>query len=211
MEAIKQACQILGVPETASLATIEAAFLKKQEEYRADPGSDPWDFQDVQQAFRTLRESHRKGVHTRTGTSKTRAAKEVSPPAPVPLPKQKITNSKPVEMPKHLVWQTFFRELPLQNETSVFVLVNVLDIFMTWGLLKVGGIETNPIANYFLQRWGFDGMIALKMLSVAFVVVLVQQIATRDLTKAKRLLIAGTAIVFTVVVYSGVLLSRTMR
>ncbi|WP_417749947.1 DUF5658 family protein [Rosistilla oblonga] len=222
MDAIKQACRVLGVDEAASAAQIEAVYREKESRYQADPGSDPWDFQQVQQAYQILRrraaaatvpapsaaaksqpqafrDSPAKDARRSPGSAAPRSFQELPPAAASP------------EMPKHLLWQTFFRELPLQSETSYFLLANLLDVFMTYGLLKFGGIETNPIANYFLQRWGFDGMIALKMGSVAFVVILVQQIAVRDLTKARRLLIAGTAIVFAVVVYSGVLLSRVIR
>ncbi|WP_145348575.1 DUF5658 family protein [Rosistilla ulvae] len=201
---------------------IEAAFRRKEAEYQADPGSDPWDFQQVKEAYQTLRK--RDSATLRTATSATTkppspstlaAKKEETIQSDTSVPPRPFDRRPPepesAKNPPHLVWQAFFRELPLQQETTYFLLANLLDIFMTYGLLKFGGIETNPIANYFLQRWGFDGMIALKMGSVAFVVVVVQQIAVRDLTKARRLLIAGTAIVFAVVVYSGVLLSRILR
>ena len=51
----------------------------------------------------------------------------------------------------------WMRPLPLQDETATFILVNVLDIFVTYLLLSIGGTEANPIARFFLYRWGFDG------------------------------------------------------
>lgn len=197
----KQAYEILEISESASAAAIEAAYREKERAFQSDPGSDPWDFQQVQAAYELLQQ---RALVPGDRTPQLPNAASLKQPTYTAKPE-----SPPVA--KHLVWQAFFRELPLQNETSIFVLVNVLDIFMTWGLLRFGGIETNPIANYVLQRWGFDGMIMLKMASIAFVALLVQKIATHDLVKARRVLILGTAIVFAVVVYSGILLSRTLR
>ena len=65
-----------------------------------------------------------------------------------------------------------------------------------------GMMEANPIANFFLDRWGFSGMIAFKMAIVAFVCVLSQIIAKSNLQRARMLLWLGIIIVGSVVVYS---------
>ena len=104
--------------------------------------------------------------------------------------------------------QLGFRQLPLQNETTLFILVNVLDIFMTYILIRFGGIEANPIARFFLNRWGFAGMIFFKLGMVAFITVLSQVIARRNLQTARRLLQFGTLIVAIVVVYGLILFVR---
>ncbi|GAB5402566.1 MAG: hypothetical protein Aurels2KO_07970 [Aureliella sp.] len=100
--------------------------------------------------------------------------------------------------------------LPLQNETTYFILVNVLDIFMTYLLLNLGAVEANPIANYFIGRWGFAGMIVFKLVIVAAVCVISQVVATRNMRYARGLLWIGIAVVGCVVVYSLRLLTGQM-
>ncbi len=102
-----------------------------------------------------------------------------------------------------LEWRNLFAgELPLQTETSMFILVNVLDIFMTRLLLAYGAIEANPVANFFLQLWGFNGMIVFKLLMVSFVCLIAQVVATKRKATGRWLLIAGSLIVGAVVIYS---------
>jgi hypothetical protein len=110
----------------------------------------------------------------------------------------------------HGLWQVFFGHLPLQNETCVFILVNVLDIFATYALLRFGGLEANPIADYFFRRWNVKGMVVFKMAIVALVAILAQIIARRNLARASQVLILGTVIVTAVVLYSIYLLARRL-
>lgn len=106
------------------------------------------------------------------------------------------------------VWSRLVhQQLPLQNETCYFILVNVLDIVLTNMLLRQNAIEANPFAAYVLHRFGFNGMIAFKMVIVAFVCVLAQYLATRKFHYARFILLAGTVIVGGVVVYSAILYS----
>ena len=53
------------------------------------------------------------------------------------------------------IWQILFRrKLPLEQETTWFIFVNVLDIFLTYLVLRQGGFtEGNPIARFFLYSW----------------------------------------------------------
>lgn len=101
----------------------------------------------------------------------------------------------------------FHRQLPLQNETTYFILVNVLDLFMTYLVLAVQGIEANPIAAFFLDRWGFPGMIAYKMVIVAVVCTISQVVAQRNMRYARGLLWLGIIVVGLVVLYSVRLLA----
>jgi amino acid permease len=84
----------------------------------------------------------------------------------------------------------------------MFILVNVLDIFMTRLLLAYGAIEANPIANFFLRFLGFNGMIVFKLLIVSFVCLIAQVVATKRKATGRGLLIAGTLLVAAVVAYS---------
>lgn len=101
-------------------------------------------------------------------------------------------------------WLHFFsRPLPLQDATVWFILVNCLDVFMTYILIRFGAIESNPVANYFLQQYGFAAMIYFKMTIVAFVCIVIQMLAWRNLAVAKRLIWVGILLVTAVVVYSA--------
>lgn len=102
----------------------------------------------------------------------------------------------------------FTGELPLQNEVTVFILVGVLDIFMTYILLRFGAVEANPFARPFLQRWGFNGLIFFKMMSITFVTVLAQVTAQYRMSSGRKILTYGTAIVGIVVIYSIMLLAQ---
>ncbi len=73
---------------------------------------------------------------------------------------------------------------------------------MTNILLRFNGMESNPIAQFFLAHWGFRGLIAFKMAMVAFVCLIAQLIASRHPTRARQMLYLGTIIVLAVVVYS---------
>ncbi len=98
----------------------------------------------------------------------------------------------------------------MQTEVSVFILVGVLDIVMTNLLLRHGAVEANPVARFFLNNWGFRGMIAFKMVTITFVIVIAQIVAQHKMSSAKRILYLGTAIVGIVVCYSAVLLLRKL-
>jgi len=112
---------------------------------------------------------------------------------------------------KSILHTLLSRSLPLESETARFILVNVLDIFMTWFLLwKWSGkfTESNPIADYFIDHWGIRGMVYFKMGMVAFIVVLSQIIAGKKPESARWLLNFTTLVVAGVVIYSFVLLIR---
>jgi len=108
------------------------------------------------------------------------------------------------DTPSSMGWLHFFsRPLPLQDATVWFVLANCLDVFMTYILIRFGAIESNPVANYFLQAYGFAAMIYFKMAVVAFICIVIQMLAWRNLPVATRLIWVATLIVSIVVVYSA--------
>ena len=95
------------------------------------------------------------------------------------------------------------QQLPLQNETTLFILLNVMDIFLTYLLIAgAGGQEVNPVANFFLRMGGFSALIAYKMSLVAFVCVVAQFIAKRNMLYARAIFWIGIAVVGFVVFYS---------
>ena len=109
-------------------------------------------------------------------------------------------------------WRRLFTgHLPLEEETTAFILVSVLDIVMTYFLLNSGRfVESNPVAAYFLNHWGENGMIYFKMAMTAFVCVISQFVALKKPGHAEFILKVGTLIVGGVVIYSLVMFIRTM-
>ena len=101
------------------------------------------------------------------------------------------------------------QSLPLERETGLFILASSLDVLTTWYLLYYGGtgdrawfVESNPIPRYFLYSWGFDALVYFKFALVAFVIVICQVIARRNLSVGRRVLNFATLLVTAVVVYS---------
>lgn len=106
-------------------------------------------------------------------------------------------------------WRKLLRgDLPLETETAWLLMVSVLDVVVTYLILRVGGREANPIANWFIRGWGVKGMVYFKFGVTAFVAVLTQIIAQQRPDVARRLLIFATCVVGGVVVYSAFLLVR---
>ena len=98
-----------------------------------------------------------------------------------------------------------FPKIRLESETAWFILASALDFAMTYIMLQhqeVQFVESNPIALFFINHWGIKGLLCFKLSVVAFVSLICQIIARHNLQLGRKVLIAGTAIVGTVVVYS---------
>jgi hypothetical protein len=113
------------------------------------------------------------------------------------------------------LWYTLFRlSLPLQRESALFVIVNVLDVMMTYLMLsdvpepegRAMFYESNPVARWFFVGWGLSGIVIFKFTMVAVVAVIAQIVALRQLQVGRRLLEFGTLVVSVVVLYSMYLL-----
>ena len=198
--------KILGVGNDATPQEIRKAYREKAQKHHPDQGGDSWAFQQVQDAFDQLSKQ-----------SESEAPFEAMQPSERPRPESthefetQNTEAEPVNTNKHAEghpnhgWRNLFTgQLPLQNQTTVFILINCLDIFMTHRLLfKVeGAVETNPIADFFIDKFDFYGAIGFKLLVVAVVCVIAQIVAIKKVKTAKFLLNAGSCIVGVVVIYS---------
>jgi hypothetical protein len=177
--------KVLGIEADASPQEVKRAYLAMAAKYHPDAGGDAWAFEQVRQAYEII--AH--GSHHSAGTSDV-AREAAGSPAPE---KQEVADSF------HSIWKG---PLPLQSETSWFILLNVLDIILTNILLRMNAVEANPFANYVLVRYGFTGMIAFKLASVAIVCILSQLVATKSMVKGKAILWLGSLIVAAVLLYS---------
>ena len=105
--------------------------------------------------------------------------------------------------PRSRVTSVFTSHFVLANETTVFILVNALDFFVTYVLLAwpgSAGVETNPIARMMFQ-WGFRYLIAFKFGMATLAVVCCEIVARRNHRLGQAVLIILTAVVAVVVVY----------
>jgi hypothetical protein len=105
----------------------------------------------------------------------------------------------------------FKHPLPLESETSWFLLLGVADLVVTFLLLRTGAAnESNPLARMVLLAGGLRGLIYYKCALLAVVAVLVQGIALKHPTTARTVLHVGIAAQWFVVVYGGGLLLRAL-
>ena len=96
-----------------------------------------------------------------------------------------------------------FRQLPMESETTAFLLAAFLDILLTYLLLASGRFrESNAVADWFIAGWGVKGMVWFKMTLAAVVCVLAQVVATRKPRAGRFILLLGTGVTGAVVLYS---------
>jgi hypothetical protein len=203
--------KILGITEQATDDDVKRAYRAMAAKYHPDAGGDAWVFEQVREAYDRIVRGRQPTAKPPNPTRPTQPA-ATPPPAPVTKPvyqpsADRRSGAWPSRM-QRLYWSLFHHQLPLQSETSFFILFNVLDIVFTNILLRMHAIEANPLANSVLIRWGFNGMIAFKLLLVAGVCLITQLIAVHHLQRARQTLYLGSLIVGIVVAYSGFLLLR---
>ena len=109
-----------------------------------------------------------------------------------------------------------------RDETLTFILVNVLDYFMTYVILyyshmqegsplRLRMMESNPVAAYFINHWGLiKGMLGFKLGLVILICIVTQAIAFKNEQTAARVLNLGSLLTGCVVIYSLWLLVRAM-
>ena len=193
--------KILGVSNDATPQEIRKAYREKAQKHHPDQGGDSWAFQQVKDAFDEL--TNQKNTENPFESPTPTAPQTAAPTA-------ENTNKHSGGHPNHGWKNLFTGQLPLQNQTTIFILINCFDIFMTHRLLfKVeGAVERNPIADFFIEKFDFNGAIGFKLLVVAVVCVIAQIVAIKKVKTAKFLLNAGSCIVGVVVVYSFLLYLR---
>lgn len=109
--------------------------------------------------------------------------------------------------------------LQYETELSWFILVSVLDIVMTFLILRYSAegrtrnamIEGNPVARWILHSYGVGGMAIFKLLVTAVVCVIAEIVGRHRPVVGRNLLRFGTLVVGGVVVYSFLLLKDNMH
>ena len=102
-----------------------------------------------------------------------------------------------------------FRQLPMEGETTAFLLTAFLDILCTYLLLLSGRFrEGNAVADWFIAGWGVKGMVWFKMVLAAVICTLAQIIAVTNPRAGRFVLLVGTGVTGAVVVYSVTLAVR---
>lgn len=103
----------------------------------------------------------------------------------------------------------FRKHLPLEKETSLFILASAIDLLMTYTLLHRSDFrESNAVAAWFIDGWGKNGMVIFKFSLVTIVAVIAQIVARKDVRIGRWILNFGIAIVSCVVIYSLFLLLK---
>lgn len=210
--------KMLGITDQATDEEVRRAYRAMAAKYHPDAGGDAWVFAQVREAYDRILQLRQIPI---SPTQQTTRATTTSPQSKQAAPQatsystgaysaspQTGDYAAQQSVGKRLVSLLFHHQLPLQSETSYFILANVLDIVFTNVLLRMDAIEANPIARHIFIYWGFQGMIAFKLFLVAFVCLITQLIAVHHLRRARQTLYLGTAIVGIVVAYSAFLLAK---
>lgn len=234
---LMDARKILGIQAGAGREEIRQAYREKVKKHHPDRGGDNWAFQQVNQAYEFLMAEldGGKGAKQSTSSKPNSSSQARAPRQAHTSPRQTFNSTgqfsqKDKGKPRSQTESDHFRstqstsatrrsarlpwgkvltsELPLQNETSLFILINVLDIFMTYIVLRLGGQEANSIARYFFDNWNIKGMVIFKLAMVTLVCLISQFVAYYQPRTAKLLLNFGSAIVGLVVLYSVWLLAN---
>ena len=206
--------KILGVSPSASTDEIHAAFRKKARQHHPDLGGDRKKFQQINAAYEELlkqKNSEKSGLAAQTSNSTPAEVNPWQSPRESKREQKKTRKREEGHSGEKFERSAQFLltgKLPLQNQTTWFILANALDIYLTYLHLVSGNYEANPIAAFFIKQWDVLGMVAYKMTTVATVCVIAQIIALKSLQKAVWLLNFGTAFIACVVVYSFLLLIR---
>ena len=97
----------------------------------------------------------------------------------------------------------FSAHFPLEIRMFYFIAASLADLFLTIILINSGHFfESNPVADYFLVRWGIAGMAVFKIVLMTIVCTISLVIARSQQQLARRLLTFSACVVFAVVTYS---------
>ncbi len=230
-KALDQYARILDVSPQATDEEIHRAYRKLASTHHPDLGGNKDEFQKIQNAYERLlsqrkeaeqeerfygaaavarqrndelRKERLKKAAAEEAARRTRQSNQALNPSEEAFDREQDARTRHAAAPRQYRYAQNFmtRKLPLQDQTTMFILINTLDIFMTYVLISLGAIEANPIANYFFRQYNFNGLIFFKLVIVAAVCVIAQIVASTSIRKGKSLLNFGSLLVGSVVAYS---------
>ena len=163
--------KVLKIERSADLDTIKRAYRQAAEKHHPDRGGDGWAFQEVHAAYEFLLAKHashesastsnddKESKQGQTGKNRTTRQPSQNHPSSTQESVQQNKQESAVERARLGLkgWlNSFTEELPLQSETTYFILVNVLDFYLTYMLLNTNAIEANPLAAFVFRPMGFS-------------------------------------------------------
>jgi hypothetical protein len=83
---------------------------------------------------------------------------------------------------RRLVRELTGQPLLLDDESVLLESLSVLDLLMTYALLRQAGgryVESNPVAHWFFARWNIAGMTAFKFAVIGSVIALCEVVERR--------------------------------
>jgi hypothetical protein len=92
--------------------------------------------------------------------------------------------------------ESLTRHSRVRGPTLVFVFMSIADLLMTYVLLRHGGpfFESNPIAQWFFERWNVTGLVAFKFVMLIGVVTLGEVIEHHRPRLGRLILLLGAVL-----------------
>ena len=102
-------------------------------------------------------------------------------------------------------------KLKFHTEYALFIVLNMLDVFLTMLIIGRGGVEVNPLARWFLMHTGKAGFLIYKIVLMLFVIALCELVARKRKRVARLLIWFGILALLGVVAISAIRYVNTMR
>ena len=95
------------------------------------------------------------------------------------------------------------RKLRFPTEYGLFVVVNLLDLFITMLFIRYGGGEANPAARWIMLSFGKTGFVVYKIVLMLVVIGLCEVVARKRIVMARLLIWFGIVAITFVAVTSA--------
>lgn len=103
----------------------------------------------------------------------------------------------------------FKRDLVLGQEYLAFLILNLLDLFLTGWMFRNHALEANGLAAWILAHFGARDFALFKFLMVIFIILICERIAISDIPRARFVILLGCAVYFLVICYEAYLIATT--
>ena len=92
-----------------------------------------------------------------------------------------------------------------------FVLLNLMDLFLTGYIFRFDGMEANAAAQGVIERYGLVGFVVYKFALVTIVVLVCEAVAKSNERLAKGVILFGCLIYTAVVIYEIALITHVLH